>query len=325
MKFNCKKTGFTLAEILIVLLIVTILTIFSIMAIRPKAITTPLLYRSALEALEIAVYNAWLQAGDEDKVFASKAGTAYSTDLIALCNQLAGSDGYINTTGQGSCDNQELSIPSPTSGEDFTSTNMHFTSTNSMRFYISKELSSVYPLRYVDKDDQPIASRWYVIFVDLDGEKGLNTMRQPSDPNNTADIVAFALVIPEERRPAVIPIGAPTMGLKYMTATVKYTDHDNGNERLSQSMAYKEASVRAYGKQTSKTTNTQVLERIYFEDYFGSSNTLFYVNIPDSFELDDDSKTPFGITNPGCRENLTREAGACEVIVNAYTSTSGKR
>ncbi len=359
MKFNLKKTGFTLGETLIVLLIIIILTIFSIITMRSRSNTTPLLYYRAYEALNTAVYNAWLEAGDNDDKFADKNGTKYSSDLAALCIQLAGANGYINNDGKNldpvtknptSCDRPGIAIPTSTANEAFTESNAHFTSSNSMRFFISRELSGSIPLSNYVTDtvsNTAINPKWYIIFVDLDGEKGLNSMAQPANQNNTADVVAFALIIDPDEMPSLIPIGVPTMDKRYMTAMVKYTNAANGNDRKSPSLPYKEAAIRAYGAQSPKGgAKVVVPERIYFENFIGTSNKLFYAALPAGITTDcncehcnntsnsaqcrteclkwcpvpkTNPNDTFGVVNPGCEPS---QIGACSVIVNSYTGTS---
>lgn len=323
MKFNCKKTGFTLAEVLIVLLIVTVLTIFSINAIRPRATTTPLLYQRAYEALDTAAYNAWLQAGDEGKVFAGDTADQIAPfknvakNLSVLCRQLAGNDGYINTmTPESHCDRDALAIPT-LGNENFTQDNAHFIATNGMRFYMSAERQGINS-NYINSRNEAVNPRWYVVFVDLDGEKGLGTMAQPADSNNTADVVAFAIVIPSTvgERPVVIPIGVPTMDRRYMTAVVKYPDNGSGKDIMSLNLTYKEAAIKAYGSQQGSGSSVQIRrpERIYLESYLGGSNNkLLYAPLPPTITLD---------ASKGCNDKGI--VGACSVIINSYTGASNR-
>ena len=327
MKFSLKRTGFTMGEVLICLVIVTILTIFSIVTIRPKSNTTPLLYYRAYDALSIAAYNAWLEAGDR--------GVRFGNNVSTLCKQLAGAsmavdgyDGYINVAdNQAYCSRAGIAVPTSAS-ENFNSNNVHFVSTNSMRFYISSDLRTTYPIS-TNYDSKTTASTpdasWYIVFVDLDGEKGLNSMKQPRSKNNTADIVPFVIVAEGDEMPSVIPIGFPSMDKRYMTAVVKYTNSEsNNNQRRSPSVTYKEAVTRAYGKQISKGSSEKTIlpERIHFESFLGKTNTLFYVAPPVGIDVDDDSKIPFGITKPGCHKDYTE--GACRVIVNSYTGAGNR-
>lgn len=321
MKFKCKKTGFTLAEMLVVLLIITVLTVFSINAIRPKAATTPLLYYKAWEALDTAANAAYSYTG-------TKIGAVFAPDVATLCDQLAGPvNGYINTA-ELNCARGGLAIPTP-GNEGFTRGNAHFIATNGMRFFISQDLKTTYQLGtvYQGADNRPVNWEWYIIFVDLDGEKGLGSMAQPSDSNSTADVVAFAFVLtPPNRLPAVVPIGAPAMDQRYMTAVVRYANTNSEYARISPSLSYKDAAIRAYGSQQKGGSSIKVRrpERIYFEDYIGSGNKLFHVPLPTGITLDNGSRTqaPVNINAPGCKEDS--ESNPCSVIINSYTGTSSR-
>ena len=357
MKFNREKIGFTLGETLVVLFIIIVLTVFSISMIRPKAVTTPALYWRAYDALNTAAYNGWHEAAMDGKVFGrGGTGTPYpantGTSVEALCRQLADAHGgnrdnfanyqpnrpnpndfgYINATER-HCNRPGLTIPTSTT-ESFTNDNLHFIASNHMRFYISRNLGGttnpVLPLNnLVDNStgtNVAINPDWHIIFVDLDGEKGINSMRQPPNPKNTADIVAFALVLDEER-PSVIPIGVPSMEKKYMTAVVRYVNDTDGHDRMSPSLTYKEALIRAFGTQVPPqggAVRTILPERLNFERIINSD--LFNVTLPgiglDAGGRGTWTQAPVRVNGPGCMEDIAE--GACGVIIQSYTGTSNR-
>lgn len=231
-----KKTAFTLAEVLIVFSIIGTLTIISMTVAGQRKDVSGLSYYRAYEALKTAGYNIFSDVGVAGKPFPTKVDSKSG----GLCQELVR---YINAA-EVTCNSKYM----PLSGNDadFTEERRQFVATNAMSFYIAKPKENITKLYPQPKVKPNIV--WFVIFVDLNGERGPNTMLQPKHKNGSpADIVAFAMTNEGE----VVPLGYPTISKKYLIAQITYPNQPRGDKlvekRRSADMTYFEAIHKAWG------------------------------------------------------------------------------
>ncbi len=260
------KSGFSLAELVIVIAIISVLTILSISSAKSRVNTIAPLYYKAYSSLKDAVYNAGKEAGENGEEFPNVRMNIQTGEYFpkgkgknivifggakGMCYSLTN---YINTTDNNCAD--ALSIATSGDNDTFNKETLQFISTGGMQFYISK------PQGILD-NYRPIKTDWYIVFVNLDGKRGVNTM-MPKGKNSMADIVAFVVTTDAE----VVPIGFPTVDMKYLTAVVKYTSDDEklSEKALSSRMSYYQAKTEAFGfsLQSGKGL-TRVIEKVDFE------------------------------------------------------------
>jgi|GEM_PF-5429878 len=268
------KSAFTLAETLLVLLMIGILAVFSILTLRRGDDEFGPLYYRAYEALKVANYNVYVDLYPEYKrdypVKVSAKTDEYSKSKAwleanpgGICQRLLE---YINISeGQVNCDAQLIDPNGDDSqfdGKIGPGGHLAFKGSNSQRFYFGKgDNGGIIKTKLTASNE---TSEWFIIYVDLNGERGPNST---SVINGRApDIVAFALL----NQGQIAPIGLPRLERKYLTAKVAYPDtyctdvlaakygcdpkaeDEEGNKykiekRFSNTITYYEAVKRAWG------------------------------------------------------------------------------
>ena len=219
-----KKTGFTIAEILISLVVVGVITGFAINIFRPFDKSYKYLYSNAYYSLDRALYNATMTYIPENEYnrepFQETARNAVTGQAITVTPQMGAQrlcralTEYINTVST-NCN----AAPSDSAGADgIFSTTPSFITNNGMRFWISR--------RYPDNGDN--RTKFFVIYADLNGTKPPNSMRYEegngANQNRTRDPDVFAFAaLPMGR---VCPIGVPEVEPRYLTTRTKYIDEN---------------------------------------------------------------------------------------------------
>lgn len=294
-----KKNAFTLAETLIVMAVVAILVLISLSSIKRADDEFGPLYWRAYSALKLAGYNVFVDTHKEiARPFPTEL-TAQDIDVQGgLCERLIE---YINVSKDTNCNPNDVN--SSAGDGDFNEHTLQFKGSNSQRFYFSKPADII-----IGGEKIP----WFIIYVDLNGERGPNSARIQSNGRG-ADIVAFAMTHEGE----VIPMGFPTVNLKYLTAKVSYPDIMSPvtgkkiEKRLSNSMTYFEARHRAWGTEE----DPENAESIDFTSRLSPSSQIRnYTSDVATPPLDETtSDAPDGLAG-GCIEGNF----VCRVIVDSY-------
>lgn len=245
--------AFTLAEMLTVAFIVGVLTVISIGSLRRTDDEFGPLYYRTYDALKTAAYNVYLDThNDPQRDFPT---TLAGSNDTGLCQRLIE---YINVSGAASCNSNTISFPETDDQFKPAQKKIQFTGSNSQRFYFGPVQNTTI---------SGVNLTWFIVYVDLNGERGPNSITAPTGRVRLADIVAFAV---SSQFGEVIPMGEPIVNRKYMTAKVWYPDKLVGTKRYenrrSDSMTYFEAKRRAMGK-------TENIGKMY--GYAGASTVEF--------------------------------------------------
>ena len=260
MKMN--KNAFTIPELLIFLTIVGVISVFMLTIIKPGEKYLPYAYYNAYNTLSTAVFNIREDANDlnmsdtnntekpEDKVFPGAnndftTSSALTTMGRELCKKLAvdpnadsetaAQYGYINTS--------EYFCSTFTPIRNFSATfpdnqTPAFRASNSMLYYISIMGKLEVPDAMNNNKVQTI--KYFTVWVDLNGDRRPNTAKW--SPKKPADIVPFIVTTSG----TVLPVGAPTIDTRYMTARVQYPT-DSKRKFSVKSASYYEAQIMTYG------------------------------------------------------------------------------
>lgn len=253
---NIKKTGFSLAEVIIAMAIVGVAMVVAMTTVRsPNDAALKYLYISAYKSLAKAYYNGTLigyNPFSEDKV-KNESGSLVTpvhtstqdTGSLVLCRGLTS---YINTNTNektadydysSTCSSEKLSS-SNASDSDFTSDKVMFTATNGMRFFITNRLGGG---QDTQGNDNPY---FYIVYVDVNGVNGPNSLGENFSPQNgersiTPDIFAFAMLDSGK----VCPLGIPEYDEDILTA--KFIYGAEGDRVGRRSLAYYQAKGAAWG------------------------------------------------------------------------------
>lgn len=237
-----KFMAFTLAELLIVFSIIGIVSAITIMTTKRIATTDKYAYQRAYDALRTAAYNA---------VAETDAKGIKTPDL--LCEGLAkyinsqyatatGSDKFEGNPDKGFCNKIAEANRVGIDASDFDKGAEKkivpdFVANNGMKFYITKKLKEEGLKDYTNTDSMDI--EYYVVFVDIDGENGQNTI-------DSGDIVAFAITVDNAD---TIPLGAPIYDKHYLGVRVVFPENPpaHPDEYFSESMTYYDAIHTAWG------------------------------------------------------------------------------
>lgn len=245
--FINKKNAFTLTEVLICIVIVGFLSAFAIDSlIKAQDRSLRYKYSSLYTNLSEAHYNALITK------YIAPAGSDYDTgdpfdsSLIegrgadVLCRKLVE---YIDTFAE-DCSASNLVDPA---AEDFTDT-LKFVAQNGMKFYISDKQT-------IDPGDDFDPIYFYLVYVDLNGDKGPNILDNNPNVTEPPDIVGFALV----DNGYVTPLGLPEVDTRYMMTRLIYIDN-NKQVYKEPSQAYYITKNEAWGiyKDVSENLNFDI-------------------------------------------------------------------
>ena len=272
-----KLFGFTMAELLVSMVIIGILMTTAIFTFKPFDKGIKYLYSNTFYTLDRAIYNShenWIpqDAANRDP-FASITGALPANSgkrTERLCEALTE---YINTieSTENICNQNQISATA--NDEQFTDTNLQFTATNGVRYYISQ----MYPndnTGFTNEDETRLyvpgyfgdweanyykkLPKFFIVYADLNGTKSPNSMLYRKTPINNGrdvkytdpDIFAFAIL--DIGR--VCPIGVVEVEPRYMTTRIKYRTVDPNDENMritlfsfpSRPYAYSKAEAWAY-------------------------------------------------------------------------------
>ncbi len=245
------KSGFTIAEMLIALGIISILTGAAIFTFKPFDKGIKYLYSNIYENLDRAFYNIMtydIPKNDYSNPFSdtNKDGNTYTrrddedTGTEELCKRLIS---YISTVenDESTCSSTKI-VSKNADNSNFVEGKVQFTAVNGVRFFISR----MYP-----EDKDTAGERFYVIYADLNGENGPNSVEYipPSKANNfkTTDPDIFAFAALESGR--ICPLGAPEVDTRYLSTRIRYQDDTNGvtYKYTVNSMPYIYSKAEAWG------------------------------------------------------------------------------
>ena len=219
-----KKEGFTLAETLICLVIIGVISIVMLTMAKPADKTTRFTYSNLYKGLSEGFYNAMLHrfqkpegenhsytTGDPfDSTLARDANSDEGADV--LCRKLVE---YINATSV---------FCSPTrlvdqKAETFLDEDIQFISNNGIKFYTSNLIQGT-----VGEEGKEETIRFYLVFADLNGDKGPNRLEVIKDDKDKIriypDIVSFALL----DNGMTVPLGLPEISSRYILARLAYQE-----------------------------------------------------------------------------------------------------
>ncbi len=258
-----RNTAFTLAELLIVFFIIGVISGVILMTTRRLGTSDKFAYQKAYDSLRTAAYNAIAEVG---------AGPIDTPER--LCNGLTKyinshtADNYGGGTDEGFCTGNYY----PVTQVEFNDITPSFIANNGMRFYITDKITEE------DVSDNettnPITQdiEYYVVFIDLDGEAGQNSV-------SAGDVVAFAVTMNAD----VIPLGRPAYDKHYLTARVVYPEsEEHPDEHLSDSYTYFDAIQKAWGGRISFDD----LRTIDFNTFSTLQNAAFHTEQPAHVEQD---------------------------------------
>lgn len=246
-----KKTGFTLAEMLIAMAIVGVSIVVAMTTIQsPKDAALKYLYINAYTSLAKAYYNGTLIGYNPfaDDIDGAEAIHEESNDTgtLVLCKGLTY---YINTNTNEKTSDHDYSSTCRSNNfstymandSDFGSGKVMFTATNGMRFFITNRLGGG---QDENGKDQPY---FYIVYVDVNGLNGPNSLGDNYSPKNgevrsmVPDIFAFAIL--DTGR--VCPLGMPEYDKDILTARFIYGAQ--GESISPRAFAYYQAKGAAWG------------------------------------------------------------------------------
>lgn len=285
-----RKRAFTLVELAIMLSIVGVLLILALGIVKSVANQYGAPYYNAYNSLKKAAYNVLA-----DMYKPVSQVRPFPTTSNQLCERLIE---FINTSAAPTCTNADVNA----NADNIGSTTLRFIGSNAFRYYISAKQTNI-----------TISGKtveWFVIYVDINGEKGPNSVQKVR--NSMPDIIPFAITT----RGEIIPMGYPTISTKYMTAKIKYPNAYNATtgqlieDRYSPSTSYFDARAKAWGT----TQTVDIVETIDFTSRLSANNLArkFYSN-PTASAVQTSVILPDGY-RAGCAAGEYN----CRVIVDSF-------
>ena len=282
-----RNTAFTLAELLIVFFIIGVISGVILMTTRRLGTSDKFAYQKAYDSLRTAAYNAIAEVGAND-ISEVDSTTGFPTNLCngltkyinsQTATQAKAGDEYQGGTDKGFCNSQVSVVDISRNNFDERETQYnqgpttpHFIANNGMRFFFTYKITE----RNVSDNEptNPITQdiEYYVVFIDLDGEAGQNSV-------SAGDVVAFAVTMNAD----VIPLGRPAYDKHYLTARVVFPEsEEHPDEHLSDSYTYFDAIRKAWGGRISFDD----LRTIDFNTFSTLQNAAFHTEQPASVDQD---------------------------------------
>lgn len=245
-----KNKAFTLAEVAIVFVIIGIISILAISTVKPWDKAAKYAYMRMYNAIGVATYNHTLK---------ESASATFPENATKLCEALID---FMNVSSD-DADNCKGTVldrdPADASfdPESASHATPMFTTSGGAYVWIGADTANenkpfVYTKTFSTGETDTI--NYYVVFVDLNGEKGPNSSAWDSE--DIADVVAYIVT----DRFIVVPLGYPEIDTRYLVANVvlpslaelntEGVTSDIGNndkEVLSEAISFYEAKVRAFG------------------------------------------------------------------------------
>jgi competence protein ComGC len=236
--------GFTIAEMLIVMTIIGLVAVLGIASAKPYEKTTHKLYSRAYDVVSLAAYNYSIDLNSQEISSPEELckGLAKYINSNAAISPKTGEE-FNGNPNSGYCNNVKTRATDET--QNFNAITPDFIANNGMIFYITKEYTTK---EITDSSGLKKVIKYYIIYVDLDGEKGNGTLLASGNRTNTADVVAFALSEDSD----IIPLGSPITNKNYLSARVVYPeDETHKNEHYSKNLTYYNAINKAWGGKTT--------------------------------------------------------------------------
>ena len=255
------KSGFTIAETLVCLGIIGIILIFALTSMKPNQKAMKYLYRNTLTSLNRAYYNGILQGFDPFKEDLTHSDTSdYGTEQ--LCRALSS---FINSTDTTMENGKDYSAScSPTKitselGNEFRKENIQFIASGSgMKFYLTNLLN-------IQEGEVP----FYLIFVDINGDRGPNRMTFDVKQKVIPDIYAFAVI---SKSLYVVPLGIPEYDTRILSTRIAYFS-DQGDEVYTKiSKPYYQSKGEAWGYYSSTSDVMKDPVKAYQEEEANTMN-----------------------------------------------------
>jgi prepilin-type N-terminal cleavage/methylation domain-containing protein len=235
--------GYTIAEILITLVIIGVIATIIITSAKPYNSAMKKLYSRAYDILSEASYNYAVdtEANTIDSANNLCVGLSKYINSNAATSPKTG-ENFKGNPDTGYCNNITTRVTQYT--QDFKNLTPDFIANNGMRFFISEQITTP---EITDSDGLTNKIRFYIVFVDLDGEKGAGKII-PANKNTVTDIASFAVTDSAD----VLPLGFPVINKTYLTARIEYPeDKIHQNEKYSKSLTYYDAFHKAWGGLTT--------------------------------------------------------------------------
>lgn len=310
-----KNNGFTLAEILIVFTIIGIISSLILMTTKRLATSDKYAYQRAYDSTWTAAYNAQAEPGAP----ALNTPRRLCEGLAKYINSQNATNPYAGTgygTDEGFCNNIADANRPTAATDEFGTLTPDFIANNGMKFYISRYINAA-PVN--DYDGTPVQVSYHIVFVDIDGERGRNSV-------SSGDIVAFA-VTPDAY---VMPLGAPAYDKNIFPVKVIYPENKtHPNERLSGPVSYYDAIHKAWGTTAGGGMRVSVddIRTIDFNTLPGLSGGKFNegVTVPTSKAQDrdcicdwEDKPNCDASTNPAAGGTRLSDRFDCDIKIERY-------
>ena len=269
MKKQQIKKAFSLPELLIVMGIVGVISVIMLTIIKPNEIALKYQYYNAYNTLQTAAKNVFLDAEElSTSSTASAADKAFPATPADLCKKLAVNPaspnskyGYINSTVY-NCSSLNTVGYNAGAGS-FTDDKIAFTASNSMRYFIS-------PLYNATLNSSVLGSvslNYFIVWVDINGGRNPNTPVWTG--KKVPDVVPFVVA----SNGVVVPIGHPTVDIRYTTARAKIVVEDGVS--YGEPTTFYNAQVQAFGNYQEPSTELFSV-RSDWQNLFKNTNLIPY-------------------------------------------------
>ena len=248
-----KKNGFTLAEILIVLVFAGVILVYEINILTNKINQYGSLYYNVYNTLRKVGYNMFIDFGTPKGV--QREFPKVTKGENGLCERLCE---YLNVVEKDkNCDAEGVNKNASNIGDK----TLRFKTSNATRFYIDDNVYTTNITKIVKEEVDGVENeteiqeelKYFIVYVDINGEKKPNSVQREGNSKVLPDIVPFAITI---NHGEVIPMGYPIYDKNYMTAKIQYPAclDENGKtkecefdkENYSEAMTFYEAISRAW-------------------------------------------------------------------------------
>lgn len=192
-----KKSGFTLAEIVITTAIVAIVSLIGLMSFKPNTQMRAAYYRHVYETLKTAAYNGYLEK--HDNFGKLRNGDNWVIAWGGMCRDLTD---FINTV-EGACNRSIIG-----SDTDFNTAEQSFVATNGVDFWVNRDSSST---NVKDSYGNTTTLTYRIIYANISPKSRTKTIGD--------NIVPFYITGDGD----VIPAGAPLSDPEILKAGVKLT------------------------------------------------------------------------------------------------------
>lgn len=298
-----KKTAFSIPEILIFMTIVGIICVFMLTLIKPNEKYVRYAYYNTYHSLATAAYNIDQDARDMkdlNEAGMSEEDKKFPETAKELCKKLAldpnakggtkdSNYGYLNATIY-NCGTGFKAVTKDTKATEFIPENIAFTTTNSMKYYISQPTSVT--VKDAAMDDNEVNMPYFLIWVDLNGNRGPNTIKWKE--SRAADIVPFVLT----RSGQIIPVGYPTVDKKYMLGRVKYSTEVR--ESYSNTRTFYETQMAAFGTREYPSMDMLSIRASLATKLKGTAAEIAKTDYPKTPAVDTNCALTGGMVIPAC-------------------------